>query len=147
MNAATVLAALPRRMRPEPDDALAQFMFVGVDKGSTGEPPAEGCGDPPVWCPTPGLSWQWQLSGAIDDSVDVAMYDIDLFDNEAGQISTLHDDGRVVICYFSAGSHEDWRPDADQFPAGAIGAELDGWPGERWLDVRHAGWPGRRRPR
>ena len=31
--------ALPRRMRPEPDDALAQFQFVGVDKGTTGEPP------------------------------------------------------------------------------------------------------------
>jgi NAD(P)-dependent dehydrogenase (short-subunit alcohol dehydrogenase family) len=31
--------ALPRRMRPEPDDALAQFQFVGVDKGTTGEAP------------------------------------------------------------------------------------------------------------
>ncbi|MGH7286964.1 MAG: SDR family NAD(P)-dependent oxidoreductase [Myxococcota bacterium] len=31
--------ALPRRMRPEPDDAMAQFQFVGVDKGTTGEPP------------------------------------------------------------------------------------------------------------
>lgn len=31
--------ALPRRMRPEPDDVSAQFQFVGVDKGSTGEPP------------------------------------------------------------------------------------------------------------
>jgi len=31
--------ALPRRMRPEPDDAYAQFQFVGVDKGTTGEPP------------------------------------------------------------------------------------------------------------
>ena len=32
--------ALPRRMRPtEPDDLGAQFQFVGVDKGSTGEPP------------------------------------------------------------------------------------------------------------
>ena len=31
--------ALPRRMRPEPDDAMAQLQFVGVDKGTTGEPP------------------------------------------------------------------------------------------------------------
>jgi NAD(P)-dependent dehydrogenase (short-subunit alcohol dehydrogenase family) len=31
--------ALPRRMRPEPDEALANFQFVGVDKGTTGEPP------------------------------------------------------------------------------------------------------------
>jgi NAD(P)-dependent dehydrogenase (short-subunit alcohol dehydrogenase family) len=31
--------ALPRRMRPDPDTAMAKFQFVGVDKGSTGEPP------------------------------------------------------------------------------------------------------------
>jgi NAD(P)-dependent dehydrogenase (short-subunit alcohol dehydrogenase family) len=31
--------ALPRRMRPEPDDTSAKFQFVGVDKGTTGEPP------------------------------------------------------------------------------------------------------------
>jgi NAD(P)-dependent dehydrogenase (short-subunit alcohol dehydrogenase family) len=31
--------ALPRRMRPESDEAMAQFQFVGVDKGTTGEPP------------------------------------------------------------------------------------------------------------
>jgi NAD(P)-dependent dehydrogenase (short-subunit alcohol dehydrogenase family) len=31
--------ALPRRMRPEPEEAMAQFQFVGVDKGTTGEPP------------------------------------------------------------------------------------------------------------
>jgi len=31
--------ALPRRMRPEPDDVSAKFQFVGVDKGTTGEPP------------------------------------------------------------------------------------------------------------
>jgi hypothetical protein len=26
-------------MRPEPEEAMAQFQFVGVDKGTTGEPP------------------------------------------------------------------------------------------------------------
>jgi NAD(P)-dependent dehydrogenase (short-subunit alcohol dehydrogenase family) len=31
--------ALPRRMRPEADDVAAKFQFVGVDKGTTGEPP------------------------------------------------------------------------------------------------------------
>jgi len=31
--------ALPRRMRPETDDPMSQFQFVGVDKGTTGEPP------------------------------------------------------------------------------------------------------------
>jgi hypothetical protein len=90
----------------------------------------------PVWRPAPGTSWQWQLTKAVDLSVDVRMYDIDLFDASQATIDALHAKGRTVICYFSAGSHEDWRPDASLFPAAAIGAPLDGWPGEHWLDTR-----------
>lgn len=106
----------------------------GSGGSTTGAP--TGCGDPPVWCPTPGTAWHWQLTGTLDVPPDVAMVDIDLFDTDPMTIELLHDEGRVVICYFSAGSHEDWRPDADQFPPAAIGDPLDGWPGERWLDVR-----------
>ncbi len=46
--------------------------------------------------------------------------------------------GRVVICYFSAGSYEDWRDDAGDFPEEAIGDPLEGWDGEWWLDVTDA---------
>lgn len=93
---------------------------------------------PSVWQPTPGTSWQIQLSHneRIDTSFDVAMYDIDLFDAPQEVIDALHADGRVVICYFSAGSFEDWRPDVDAFPAEVIGAEYEGWEGEWWLDIR-----------
>jgi hypothetical protein len=66
------------------------------------------------------------------------MYDIDLFETPEDTIDALHQDGRIVVCYFSAGSWEEWREDANDFPAAAIGDELDGWPGERWLDVRDA---------
>ncbi len=41
----------------------------------------------------------------------------------------------MVICYFSAGSYEEWRPDAADFPPAAIGSPLDGWPGEAWIDT------------
>ena len=51
-------------------------------------------------------------------------------------IETLHQDGRSVICYFSAGSYEDWRPDEADFPASVRGKPLDNWPGESWLDIR-----------
>lgn len=91
---------------------------------------------PGVWQPAPGTSWQWQISGEIDTSYDVTMYDIDLFEAPQGTIDALHADGRVVICYFSAGSFEDWRPDAAQFPPEVLGSPLQGWPGERWLDIR-----------
>jgi len=88
------------------------------------------------WVPTPGTSWQWQLTGEIDTSFDVQMYDIDLFDAPDGIIESLHTDGRIVICYFSAGSWEEWRPDAGLFPDSVKGNDLEGWPGEKWLDIR-----------
>jgi hypothetical protein len=34
------------------------------------------------------------------------------------------------------GSWEEWRPDAEQFPDEVIGDRYEGWPGERWLDIR-----------
>lgn len=97
-----------------------------------------GGGSSGIWAPTPGTSWQWQLSGSIDESVQASMYDIDLFDVSASVIDSLHSKSRVVICYFSAGSREDWRPDAGAFQAADHGNALDGWPGETWLDVRSA---------
>jgi hypothetical protein len=89
-----------------------------------------------VWQPAPGTTWQWQLTGTINTSWDVQMYDIDLFDAPQTTIDDLKAAGRVVICYFSAGSYEDWREDAADFPAEVLGNDLDGWEGERWLDIR-----------
>jgi hypothetical protein len=88
------------------------------------------------WMPTVGTAWQWQLHGPIDTAVDVPVYDVDLFDVDRAVVEDLHAAGRKVICYLSAGSQEDWRPDADRFPAAVIGKGLDEWPGERWLDIR-----------
>lgn len=104
---------------------------AGIDAGTDGGDPGKT-----VWRPAPGTSWQWQLSGTLDTSFDVVMYDIDLFETPAATIADLHAAGRVVICYFSAGSYENWRPDKDDFPPQVLGNELDGWPDERWLDVR-----------
>lgn len=89
-----------------------------------------------IWRPHPGTSWQWQLSGTLKTDLPVEMYDIDLFDTPSNVISELHSKGRVVICYFSAGSYEEWRPDKALFPPAVIGKPLEGWPGEKWLDVR-----------
>ena len=88
------------------------------------------------WHPAPGTSWQIQYTGALDLSLDVQMYDLDLFETSQSVIDELHAANRWVVCYFSAGSWEDWRPDAGQFPESVLGNELDGWPGERWLDIR-----------
>jgi hypothetical protein len=88
-----------------------------------------------IWQPEPGTSWQWQLNDKVNTSWNVTMYDIDLFDTPQATIEKLHTDGRVVICYFSAGSWEDWREDARDFPDEVLGEPLDEWEGERWLDI------------
>ncbi len=89
-----------------------------------------------IWVPAPGVTFQWQLQGKVDTTVAAEVYDIDMFDSRKKLVTKLHEQGRKVICYVSAGSYEDWRPDADDFPEEILGKPLDGWPGERWLDVR-----------
>ncbi len=83
------------------------------------------------------VSWQIQYTGAIDVDVNVEMFNLDLFDTPPDIIETLHQRGIFIMCYFSAGSYEDWRPDASRFPSQILGKAMVGWPGERWLDIRH----------
>ncbi len=85
--------------------------------------------------PTPNTSWQWQLSGKIDTSYDVDMYDVDLEQTPQNVINDLHARDIKVICYFSAGSWEEYRNDANDFPKEVLGKVLDGWPDEKWLDI------------
>ncbi|BCS27799.1 endo alpha-1,4 polygalactosaminidase [Aspergillus puulaauensis] len=90
-----------------------------------------------IWQPPVGASWQIVLSGAlIDQSSSASIYDIDLFENPASTISSLHAQNKKVICYFSAGTYEDWRPDAKSFSKSDIGSPLDDWEGESWVDLR-----------
>lgn len=63
------------------------------------------------------------------------MYDIDLFDNTAATIQSLHSKGKVVICYFST-QYENWRPDASSFSSSVLGNDLDDWAGEKYVDIR-----------
>jgi len=113
---------------------LAEALFTdGFESGDTS---AWSAVSGAIWRPPPGTSWQWQLQDTIDTTIDVDMYDIDLFDTPAATIADLKNAGRAVICYFSAGSWENWRPDAGDYPAVVLGNELDGWPDERWVDIR-----------
>ena len=90
-----------------------------------------------VWRPAPQTTWQWQLTGSpFDQWDDVQMWDVDLFDTDPLVITTAHGQGRKVVCYMSAGTWENWRPDANLFPASVKGGP-NGWPGEQWLDIRN----------
>lgn len=88
--------------------------------------------------PTLFTTWQIQLTDTLNTSYAAQLYDFDLFDTPQETIDALHAQGRRVICYFSAGSYENWRDDAVDFPEEALGNDLSGWPGEKWLDIRNA---------
>ncbi len=91
----------------------------------------------PNWYqPGKGITWQWQLNGAVNTGYDVDLYDVDLFETDKEIIKRLHDQGRKVICYFSAGTAEDWRNDFNKFHGEDLGRPLEEWEGERWLDIR-----------
>lgn len=96
----------------------------------TSPPPAKDW-----WRPTPGLTWQWQLTGKFDFDVKADVYDIDLHVHESA-IEYFHSQGAKVICYISVGSYENWREDADLFPEEVLGNKYEGWSGEWWLDIR-----------
>jgi len=95
-----------------------------------------------------GLTWQWQLktkgsTNAVDTSYNVDMYDIDLFDTPQATIDQLHSEGRIVTCYFSAGSIEygSGRPDQAALEAispSVIGNVLDDWDQEKWLNINNS---------
>lgn len=96
------------------------------------------------YIPAPGTTWHWQLQG-MNTNVDATVFDFDLFAlAESPQIiQALHSANpkRYVICYFSAGTSEDWRPDIKEFFASDMKNSVEGgpggqpWEGERWLDV------------
>lgn len=143
-------------LAPSPSSRPTSTATTAPVKASTSPPkPVAG-----VWRPRPGTSWQWQITGTVDTSIAVRMYDIDLFDAQAaassyavagfgtvnvpkgvnaGVIGRLHAAGRVVICYMDTGAWENYRPDAALFPRSVIGNNT-GWNGENWMDIRQGSW-------
>jgi hypothetical protein len=117
--------------------ALFKVVLGGV-KGGSSVPAGGGESPGSRWIPPRTLTWYWQLNGTVNNSQPVAAYDIDGFDNSAGEVSTLHAQGKHVICYIDVGTAENWRADNSSFPASVLGSS-NGWPGERWLDIRQLG--------
>jgi hypothetical protein len=122
--------------------ALVCAMAVSACTGTEGDllrtkPGSEPPADAATARPRPGAlsSWQIQLTGTLDTSLDVQVYISDL-ETPAQVIGSLHSSNRIVICYFSAGTMEPFRDDASGFPASSLGAPLENYPDERWVDVR-----------
>ncbi len=104
-----------------------------------------------MWIPTQGLQWQYQLQGKLNTTICAVprsggtcvrpnVYDVDLYAPDGVTLNTaaveaIHALGAHAVCYVDAGTWEDFRPDAGEFPASVKGLP-NGWPGERWLDIR-----------
>ena len=113
------------------------WLSGGREHGAAATPatdPAVTSGD--WYRPAVDVNAQVQLQGTPNISYDVELYVLDLFDTDSAVIDALHADGRKMICYFSAGTFENWRDDAGRFTAADKGRRLGNWPGERWLDIR-----------
>jgi len=83
-----------------------------------------------------GVTWDWQLQAPLDLSVAVDILALDPDEVSAADIAALSSRGVTTVCYVSVGTWEDWRADAGNFPQVLLGRAYDGWPGERFLDIR-----------
>ncbi|KXK14530.1 MAG: hypothetical protein UZ14_CFX002001141 [Chloroflexi bacterium OLB14] len=90
----------------------------------------------PAYVTPPNTNWHIQYTGDINTNINVGIYNLDLFETDASVIAQLKERNIFVMCYFSAGSYEDWRPDINQFPASVLGNPMEDWQGETWLDIR-----------
>ena len=89
------------------------------------------------WRPEPGQRFDIQLTARFDLVRDTDVLALELFATSAARVQQLHSQKAAAVCYIAAGFWENWRPDAGQFPQPAVGRSRIGWPGQRWLDVRH----------
>lgn len=92
----------------------------------------KGCWKPKVTT----KPWQIQLQGRVDTRVKADVFEFDGADNSARTVRTLHKRRTKVICYMNAGAWENFRSDADRFPPEVLGKQYEGYPEERWLDIR-----------
>jgi len=121
-----------------PDASIADASTPDASTPDASVPDARGDAPTPRPKPEPLTTWQIQLSGALDTTVDARVYVSDLDDTPASAIRALHSAGRIVICYFSGGTRESFRDDAPRFPPESLGMPLSNYPNERWIDVRNA---------
>lgn len=98
-----------------------------------------------AWALAPRRQWATPGSGnclaiprgdCVNLDVVVDRYAIDWEEVPASSVDTIHQCGAGASCYISIGSWEGWRGDKDDFHADVLGEDYDGWPGEKWLDVR-----------
>jgi cysteinyl-tRNA synthetase len=92
-------------------------------------------------------SWAPVFGGADAshlDSYDLVVLDC-VGDKNGSQVSatdlrTLHGADVLVVSYLSVGTVEDWRPYAELVPDSWTLADVEDWPGERYVNAAEPGW-------
>src|SRR5262245_30888329 len=147
------------RIKPIHLVGLAIALSAGSGAAAAAPPAPVPCSGGPCWQPALDSRWQYQLqdlaayasTGGINVGIcavpftggscvrpvvfDIDLYDLDDTTPNAKATSAIHARGGHALCYVSAGSWENWRPDAAAFPESVKGRK-NGWPGEAWLDIR-----------
>jgi hypothetical protein len=112
---------------------VGALLALAPAAGAVGGFPTKG-----HWHPEPRTgAWQWQLQGKFQLTPGADVYDIDAFESTVGDVRAIHRHRAKAICYVDVGSWEEYRPDAGEFPESVLGKRYEGFPEERWLDIRH----------
>lgn len=131
--------------QPEPNnETILNLLDVAAVRDITVDPGLQPLADGDWTRFTTETTWNWQLNaapGAVNLSAvnleyDADVYVVDMFAQlVSDSITPLKDMGRKVVCYFSAGTYEPWRPDKDLFSNVTLGNPHNAYPDEQWLDV------------
>ena len=122
------------------DDCPAPFVCSPAVDGhrtctvnSSAEPDAGG---QTWWKPTPGTSWQIQLSESIDTSVDATVFAFDIERVSVQIADSVHQRGGRLICRIAGGVGALDDPEVAALPPTAVGNVAYG--NTRWIDLRAA---------
>jgi len=88
------------------------------------------------WRPGPRDRLHIQFTGPLEIPPWATVVEIDGQIADPAVVQGLKSRGLHVICYISAGTSEDYRPDASAFDPAVLGLPLPDWPDERWIDIR-----------
>lgn len=105
-----------------------------------GTPPVKSALVASWWKPAKITSFDIQLNDPANERLvpKVQMVELDI-DIDPSILAKIKARGTKVVCYFNAGAWESYRDDAGSFPSGVKGNTYDGFPDERWLDIRAIG--------
>jgi hypothetical protein len=125
---------------------LSEERYIDDNVYETFQSPAATPAGTPLWQPKVGEKWQIILNSTINlnssmrlEPRNVKIFEVDTFDTPKATIQELRRRDIKVICYFSAGTSEDWRPDFAAFKNEDKGGCLPKWVGERYIDIRKEG--------